>query len=79
MNEKEFEELIRKKPIVFDETTRIFTTGAFLSPLKVTDGEGKIFWVWRVVEFVEDSFQDGELFNPVETAQSRTDLLKADE
>jgi len=75
MNDQPFEDLIQEKPIVFDNTVQIFTTGAFLSPLKVTDSEGKVFWVWRVVEFVEDTYQDGKILNPLEFAENRNLLL----
>jgi|GEM_PF-6346298 len=50
-----FEKMIEEKATVFDYTINIFATGAFLSSLKVTDGAGKVFWVWHVSEFVDDS------------------------
>ena len=53
----------------------IFTTGAHLQPLKVKDEDGKESWVWIVSEFVDDSFKDGEVFNPKETAASLEVLL----
>lgn len=76
MNTKQLNKFISKKHIVFDYSMQIYTTGAHLSPLKVTDSEGKVFWVWHVTEFDNDSFKDGELFNPKESAINRDDLLK---
>jgi len=57
------------------QNKRIFTTGAFLQPMKVIDEEGKEYWIWTVSEFVEDSFKDGEIYNPKETAESLEILL----
>ncbi len=42
----------------------IHTTGALLRPQKVTDMLGNVIWMWTVVEFTDDSFKDGEVFNP---------------
>ncbi|MDR3286464.1 MAG: hypothetical protein LBT27_03370 [Prevotellaceae bacterium] len=53
----------------------IFTTGAFLRPMKVKDIEGKDFWIWTVARFEDDSFYDGEVYNPVEVANSLEKLL----
>ena len=39
------------KPLIFDNESIIYTTGAFLKPMKVTDSEGKEIWVWYVSEF----------------------------
>ena len=63
------------KPI-FDNEPIIFTTGAFLKPLKVIDSEGKEIWVWYVSEFIDDTFQDGEVYNPQEFANSKEELIK---
>lgn len=57
---------------------QIFTTGAFLRPLKAQDGNGKEFWVWYVERFEEDSFYDGKIFNPVTVAQNLEDLSTAE-
>lgn len=57
----------------------IFTTGAFLSPMKIIDSQGKEFWVWTVSEFVDDSFSsDGEIYNPKEYASTIQELLVAE-
>jgi len=63
------------KPLIFDNEPIIYTTGAFLKPMKVTDSEGKEIWVWYVSEFNEDSFKDGEIYNPKEFAKSKVELL----
>ena len=78
MASKKFKKFISKKDVVFDYSTQIYTTGAHLSPLKVTDSTGKIFWVWHVTEFDCDSFKNGELFNPKVHSTDRVDLLKID-
>ena len=62
------------KELIFDNSPNIFTTGAFLKPIKVTDGEGKEIWAWYVSEFTDDSFLDGEIYNPQETANLKEEL-----
>ena len=54
----------------------IFTTGAHLQPMKITDSMGQELWIWAVIEFVDDNFKDGKLFNPQESAESIENLLK---
>lgn len=63
------------KLLIFDNEPIIYTTGAFLKPMKVTDSEGKEIWFWCVSEFNEDSFKDGEPYNPKEFAKSKVELL----
>jgi hypothetical protein len=53
----------------------IFTTGAHLQPMKVKNEDGEEYWIWTVLEFVDDSFKDGEVFNSKETAKSLEILL----
>jgi hypothetical protein len=53
----------------------IFTTGAFLRPMQVKDVEGKVFWIWSVAGFEDDSFYDGKIYNPVAVANSLDELL----
>ena len=53
--------------------TIIFTTGAFLKPIKLTE-HGRDIWRWVVVSFEDDSYHDGELINP-QTAATRADKL----
>ena len=37
----------------------IYTTGAYLKPIKIFDTEGKEIWVWQVIEYSEPSFKNG--------------------
>ena len=53
----------------------IDTTGAFLHPMKIKNGNGDNIWVWVVADFDGDSFRDGEVFNPSESAKSLKELL----
>ena len=55
--------------------TKIFTTGSYLQPMKIKDVNGNDFWIWAVSEFIDDSFKNGEVYNPKETAGSLDDLL----
>ena len=57
----------------------IFTTGAFLKPIKITDKQGNIIWQWVVSEFIDDSFKDCEVYNPKETAISFEELIKKED
>jgi hypothetical protein len=50
-------------------TNQIFTTGAFLEPKKIIEN-GVEKWVWVAVEFVDDSYKNGEIFNPKEEAEN---------
>ncbi|MBT4483412.1 MAG: hypothetical protein HOC71_07015 [Candidatus Latescibacteria bacterium] len=52
----------------------IFTTGAFLKPIKVAKASGEETWTWQVVEFVDDSYKNGHLFNPKEFADNINNL-----
>ncbi len=61
--------------LIFDNEPIIYTIGAFLKPMKVTDSEGKEIWVWYVSEFNEGSFKDGKSYNPKEFANSKKELL----
>ena len=53
----------------------VFTTGAFLRPLQTTDQSGQVVWVWVVAKFEDDSFRNGEIYNPVEQAENLKKLL----
>jgi hypothetical protein len=61
--------------INFTDAPVIFTTGAFLKPLKMTDKAGKDIWVWFVSEFIDDSFLNGEVYNPPEFGNSKNKLI----
>ena len=52
----------------------IFTTGAFLRPIKVIQ-DGQELWMWTVAEFIDDSFKDGHVFNPPELSEAEEALL----
>ena len=54
----------------------IFTTGAYLKPQKIVDSCGNEKWVWVIVEFIDDSFKDGAVFNPPEVADSHQELYR---
>jgi len=60
---------------IFLSEPKIHTTGAFLQPAKITDSTGKHVWVWYVSEFTDDSFLNGEIYNPHETANSKEKLF----
>jgi len=62
--------------LIFEENPTIFTTGAFLKPMKVTDSEGKAIWVWYVSEFIDDSFLNGEVYNTKETSNDFETLVE---
>lgn len=60
--------------ITIENDPVIFTTGAFLKPVKVSIN-GRECWMWVVTEFIDDSFKDGEVYNPIEFAESKNELL----
>ncbi|OFX39625.1 MAG: hypothetical protein A2X08_13630 [Bacteroidetes bacterium GWA2_32_17] len=64
------------KKLRFEENPTIFTTGAFLKPMKITVREGKDIWIWYVSEFIDDSFKEGEVYNPKETSRSLEMLVE---
>jgi len=75
-----FKEIYSPKPMnkrgfSLEEPT-VFTTGASLQPLKVVNRDGNGAWFWVVSEFIDYKFQDGEIYNPPETAQSKAELLE---
>lgn len=61
---------------IFDNDLKIYTTGAFLQPAKVVDSTGKEIWIWYVSEFTDDSFLNGDIYNPMETATTKEELLQ---
>jgi len=46
--------------------TVVYTTGAYLVPVEFADGS----WHWVVSQFEDDTFLNGETFNPPEIANS---------
>jgi len=61
------------------KTLRIYTTGAFLRPVKVTGDNGNDVWLWAVSQFEDDTYLDGETCDPVERADSIEKLLSTDD
>ena len=57
----------------------IYTTGAFLTPLKVTDDEGNPQWLWAVTSFDDSTYLDGECCHPVESAETVEKLFWTDD
>ena len=62
----------------FDDPV-LYTTGAYIQPLKVVDSLGNETWFWVISEFVDDSFHDGEVFNPRENGFTKQELLEAED
>lgn len=59
---------------VFLGHPQIYTTGAFVSPVKLlVDGQER--WFWKVDEFHDDCFRLGEESNPVETSITKAGLM----
>ena len=63
--------------IFFGETQnkKIFTTGAFLQPMKIKDVNGNDYWIWAVEKFEDTSYYDGYECNPLTAAKRAEDLL----
>ncbi len=55
---------------------RIFTTGAFLVPIKIKVDHAEI-WRWIVDSFEDDSFSEGEMCNPLEHADEEVQLVSS--
>ena len=53
----------------------LFTTGAYIQPLKVIDETGNEKWFWVISEFVDDTFSDGQVLNPSESGLTKQELL----
>ena len=65
---------LMSKNFQFEEPV-LYTTGAYIKPLKVIDGVGNEKWFWVVSEFDGDTFLEGETFNPAEHGLSKQELL----
>ena len=76
--EEQFSVTNNKKNNLIMKTLRIFTTGAFLRPVKVKDDNGNDVWLWAVSQFEDDSYLDGEICDPVERADTIEELLSKD-
>lgn len=66
------------KKINFEEIPEIYTTGAYLRPLKTVDNLGNDVWVWYVSNFESDTFKDGKSVNSQEIAKVKRDLIKSE-
>jgi hypothetical protein len=53
----------------------LFTTGAYIQPLKLIDNMGKEKWFWVIAEFIDDTFLDGKVHNPSESGLTKQELL----
>ena len=49
----------------------VYTTGAFIEPYLKRNQT----WGWRVTQFEDDTYQNGELCNIQETALKKEDLI----
>jgi hypothetical protein len=54
---------------------KIYTTGAFLVPMKIKVGDNERF-VWVVEEFREDTYLDGNLRSPILYSDNPQTLLQ---
>ena len=61
----------------FEEIPEIYTTGAYLRPLKTVDSLGNDVWVWYVSNFESDSFKDRKSINLQEIAKVKKDLIQS--
>jgi len=74
----------RMAPLFNDEiylllnSSLIYTTGAFLTPVNVTDGDGDVVWIWAVSQFDDDTYIDGKICSPIVTADTEKELLLTD-
>jgi len=65
----------KAKPVYeFDEPI-LYTTGAFIQPVKLTRKDGSEVWMWVVSEFDGDTFYDGDVHNPQECGDTKEELL----
>ncbi|MDR2823973.1 MAG: hypothetical protein LBB41_02080 [Prevotellaceae bacterium] len=53
---------------------QIYTTGAFLHSIQVKDANGNDIWIWAVEKFEDDSYNNGEVCNPLEVATTLEQL-----
>ena len=61
------------------DATCIYTSGAYLEPLKVMGDDGNVKWVWAVVSFDDSTYLDGETCSPVVSAETCEELLLTDD
>ncbi len=56
----------------------LYTTGAYICPMKITKEDGDQLWVWIVKEFDGDTFKDGDVHNPIEYSDTQEGLLQSE-
>ncbi|MBM4165983.1 MAG: hypothetical protein FJ218_03570 [Ignavibacteria bacterium] len=64
------------KHIPINKADYIFTTGAFLIPMKINI-DGEYYWRWIVSEFVDDSFLYERMVNPIECTDKIETMLES--
>ncbi|GMO29831.1 MAG: hypothetical protein Pg6A_18380 [Termitinemataceae bacterium] len=60
---------------ITEQIPLIYTTGAYLCPVKITDVYGKECWKWTVFQFEEDSFADGKIVELKEESSNLDGLI----
>jgi hypothetical protein len=55
---------------------QIYTTGAYLRPLQITDAEGKECWIWYVEQFEDDTYKSSNICNPNIVADTLEKLIE---
>lgn len=64
-----------EKPPVEIGYPQIYTTGAFVSPGRITVN-GREIWIWIVESFEGDSFFEGEEILPIEHSLNKDALVQ---
>ncbi len=57
----------------------VYTTGAYIQPIKIIKQDGREVWLWVVSEFDGDSFWDGNICHPQEYGDTKYELLAVDD
>lgn len=65
----------KEKQYLFDEKPIAFTTGALIKPMRVTNNVGEEFWIWRISEFIDDTYHNGDVVLPNEISTSDDEIL----
>jgi hypothetical protein len=60
-----------------EQQPTLFTNGAFISPRKIKIDD-QVHWFWVVESFEEDTFYQGEVCNPCESARTKQELFDCD-
>jgi len=64
---------------MINKPSSIYTTGALVHPVEMKDYNGSHVWRWVVSSFEDDSYLDGKICDPVESAETCENLLKTDD